>query len=80
MAAAHHSVTWHLAGANVRDVQRMLGHTTAAMTLNLNGRLLDDDLTGVADALGKVSENVISVRHDECSGGESELLKLANPQ
>jgi len=58
----------------------MLGCTTAAMTLDLNGRLLDDDLTGVADALGRVSESLISVRYDECSGGESELLKLANPQ
>ena len=41
------------AGANVKVVQRMLGHATAAMTLDLYGHLMSDDLTGVADALGK---------------------------
>jgi hypothetical protein len=28
----------------------MLGHATAAMAFDLYGHLLDDDLTGVADA------------------------------
>jgi integrase len=41
------------AGANVKVVQRMLGHATAAMTLDLYGHLLSDDLAGVAAALGK---------------------------
>ena len=41
------------AGANVKVVQRLLGHATAAMTLDRYGHLLNDDLTGVADALGK---------------------------
>jgi integrase len=41
------------AGANVKVVQHMLGHTTAAMTLDLYGHLMSDDLAGVADALGK---------------------------
>jgi hypothetical protein len=36
----------------------MLGHATTAMTLDLYDRLLDDDLAGVADALGKVSESL----------------------
>jgi integrase len=40
------------AGANVKVVQRMLGHATAAMTLDLYGDLMSDDLAGVADALG----------------------------
>jgi integrase len=31
----------------------MLGHATAAMTFDLYAHLLDDDLTGVADALNK---------------------------
>lgn len=39
--------------ANVKVVQRMLGHATAAMTLDLYGYFLEDDLVGVADALGK---------------------------
>jgi integrase len=41
------------AGANVKVVQRMLGHATAAMTLDLYGHLMSDDLAGVAEALGK---------------------------
>ncbi|WP_231997974.1 site-specific integrase [Mycobacterium sp. 1165196.3] len=40
------------AGANVKVVQRLLGHATAAMTLDLYGHLMADDLTGVATALG----------------------------
>lgn len=41
------------AGANVKVVQHMLGHATAAMTLDLYGHLMSDDLAGVANALGK---------------------------
>jgi integrase len=41
------------AGANVKVVQHMLGHATAAMTLDLYGHLMSDDLAGVADALGQ---------------------------
>ncbi|MFZ3293978.1 MAG: site-specific integrase [Mycobacterium sp.] len=53
------------AGANVKVVQRMLGHATAAMTLDLYGHLLDDDLTGVADALGKAIESTaVSLRYE----------------
>jgi hypothetical protein len=37
------------AGANVKVVQRILG-ATAAASLDLYGRLRDDDLGGVADA------------------------------
>lgn len=54
------------AGANVKVVQRMLGHATAAMTLDLYGHLLNDDLTGVADALGKAIETIaVSLRYEE---------------
>lgn len=54
------------AGANVKVVQRMLGHATAAMTLDLYGHLLDDDLSGVADALGKAMKTTaVSLRYDE---------------
>ncbi|OBJ12096.1 hypothetical protein A5624_11590 [Mycobacterium sp. 1482292.6] len=41
------------AGANVKVVQHMLGHATAAMTLDLYGHLMSDDLAGVAEALAK---------------------------
>lgn len=39
------------AGANVKALQRMLGHTSAAMTLDTYADLWDDDLDAVADAL-----------------------------
>jgi integrase len=37
------------AGANVKAVQRMLGHASAAMTLDVYSGLFDDDLDGVAE-------------------------------
>jgi len=48
------------AGANVKVVQHMLGHATAAMTLDLYGHLMSDDLAGVADALGLAMANAAS--------------------
>lgn len=42
------------AGANVLVVQRMLGHASAAMTLDTYADLFDDDLNSVADAVGKM--------------------------
>jgi integrase len=39
------------AGANVKAVQQMLGHASAAMTLDVYAGLFDDDLDSVADAL-----------------------------
>lgn len=41
------------AGANVKAVQRMLGHASAAMTLDVYADLFDDDLDAVADALDR---------------------------
>lgn len=48
------------AGANVRAVQRMLGHSSAAMTLDVYADLFDDDLDAVAIALhdGAISADV----------------------
>lgn len=49
---------WHTAaslavsvGASVKAVQRMLGHASAAMTLDVYADLFDDDLDAVAGAL-----------------------------
>ncbi|WP_159800872.1 tyrosine-type recombinase/integrase [Arthrobacter zhaoguopingii] len=39
------------AGANVKAVQRMLGHSSAAMTLDIYADLFDEDLNAVSDAL-----------------------------
>lgn len=47
------------AGANVKVVQRMLGHKSATMTLDLYGHLLDDDLDLVAQALSKAAADAL---------------------
>jgi len=39
------------AGANVKAVQRMLGHASAAMTLDVYSDLFDEDLEAVAERL-----------------------------
>jgi integrase len=44
------------AGANVKAVQRMLGHASAAMTLDIYADLFDDDLEAVATALDAARE------------------------
>jgi integrase len=41
------------AGANVKAVQRMLGHASAAMTLDTYADLFDDDLDAVASKLNE---------------------------
>ena len=43
------------AGANVKAVQRMLGHASAAMTLDVYADLFDDDLDAVAVALDHIA-------------------------
>ncbi len=40
-------------GANIKAVQRMLGHATATMTLDKYGHLYDDDLTALATAVSR---------------------------
>ena len=42
------------ANANVKAVQKMLGHASAAMTLDVYSGLFDDDLDGVAERLNQV--------------------------
>ena len=67
------------AGANVKVVQRMLGHATAAMTLDLYGHLLDDDLFGVAEALDKAIDGVaVSVRYPQPELEKSEPVSAAS--
>lgn len=43
------------AGANVKAVQRMLGHASAAMTLDTYADLFDDDLDSIAMRLSEVA-------------------------
>lgn len=57
------------AGAHVKAVQRMFGHATAAMTLDVYADLFEDDLDAVASALDQVKRdstvvNVLSRERD----------------
>ena len=45
------------AGANVKVVQRLLGHKTAVLTLDRYGHLLPDDLDAVASAFDAAAES-----------------------
>jgi integrase len=56
------------AGGNVKAVQGMLGHASAAMTLDTYADLFDDDLDAVASALdqARTASNV------------AEMLPVAN--
>lgn len=47
------------AGAHVKAVQRMLGHASAAMTLDVYSDLFDDDLDAVAKALDQAHRSAI---------------------
>ena len=49
------------AGANVKVVQKLLGHASAAMTLDTYADLFDDDLNAVAVRLNEaaISSNVV---------------------
>ncbi|TFI45018.1 hypothetical protein E4P29_04570 [Rhodococcus sp. 1R11] len=50
-------------GANVKAVQRMLGHASAAMTLDLYAGLFEDDLNDVADRIeGPPMADVVTLR------------------
>ncbi|MCF1712960.1 site-specific integrase [Corynebacterium argentoratense] len=52
------------AGANVKVVQRQLGHASAAMTLDTYADLFDGDLDGVAVAMGESLRNVVGLSWD----------------
>lgn len=58
------------AGANVKAVQRMLGHASAAMTLDTYADLFDDDLDYVADALSRarLATPVFVIRGEDSRG------------
>lgn len=47
-------------GAHVKAVQRMLGHASAAMTLDVYADLFDDDLEAVARAMSAAREAAVS--------------------
>jgi integrase len=51
------------AGANVKAVQHLLGHASAAMTLDVYSGLFGDDLDGVAERIDSLP-GVSNLRHD----------------
>jgi integrase len=56
----HTGVSWAIhAGANIKTIQRMVGHASAAMTLDVYGHLWDDQLDEV---VGRVDEFLDSER------------------
>ncbi len=57
-------------GANVKAVQRMLGHASAALTLDTYADLFDDDLDAVADRLDDAARHV--------SGGLADFLRTGD--
>ncbi len=64
------------AGANVKAVQRMLGHASAAMTLDVYSGLFDDDLDAVADRLDAASQTARSLPADNLrTGGTIAAIK-----
>ncbi|MCS4277403.1 integrase [Mycetocola sp. BIGb0189] len=48
------------AGANVKAVQRMLGHASAAMTLDIYADLFDDDLDAVAEKMSSARKEALA--------------------
>jgi integrase len=84
-AAPHRGVARAQAGANVKAVQRMLGHASAAMTLDRYADLFDDDLDDVADrldALQAASRGRVAdfLRTDTPSEGSPEPPTEVKPQ
>jgi integrase len=55
------------AGANVKAVQRMLGHASAALTLDRYADLFDDDLDAVAERLDAVARAIVAQQLPEAS-------------
>lgn len=49
-------------GATVKSVQRMLGHASAAMTLDVYSGLFDDDLTALADRMDAAARAAAEAR------------------
>lgn len=57
-------------GANVKAIQRMLGHSSAAMSLDVYADLFDDDLDALTSRMNQAiaSKNVVTVLSQATSG------------
>ena len=63
---------WLGAGADPKVVQRILGHASAAMTMDLYGHLIDQNLWDAAAKVGGISEAFEAI-------DDSEESRLAGP-
>src|SRR5690242_15834354 len=63
-------------GANVKAVQWMLGHASAAMTLDVHADLFEDDLDGVAD---RMDEAISRAAEDSLRTGPVTALLVVAP-
>lgn len=52
------------AGANILALQRMLGHESAAMTLDVYGALYESDLTGLGDQIESAAYSLRTGEHE----------------
>lgn len=60
------------AGANPKVVQRMLGHSSAAMTLDVYADLFDSDLTSAAESVGKMWAREVDTQVSSTSKGREQ--------
>ena len=67
------------AGANVKAVQRMLGHAKASMTLDVYANLFDDDLEAVADRLDVIAKSAAQPRAVDAVRPPDWTFGLAGP-
>jgi site-specific recombinase XerC len=68
------------AGANVKAVQRMLGHASAALTLDRYADLFDDDLDAVADRLDAVARDARGHLADYLRTGSRNVHQLSGEE
>jgi integrase len=66
-------------GANVMAVQRMLGHASAAMTLDVYSGLFDDDLDAVADRLEAAAQTARQ-DHADCLRTDGTVVAIRKDQ
>ncbi|SDY51583.1 Site-specific recombinase XerD [Modestobacter sp. DSM 44400] len=65
-------------GANVKAVQRMLGHASAAMTLDVYSGLFDDDLGGLADRMDAAHDAHTSSRSVGAVWARDPIVKITD--
>lgn len=68
------------AGANVKVIQRMLGHKSAKVTLDTYAALFPDDLDNVVDALSRQRiEHLQHMQHVDVADGEDKRQMATRP-